>query len=101
MGDALGVLGTMAYVAGLGVLVWGISRAASRYVRRKSGRVVTGGFWGDLKDAVVSIGSAIGALVTGLAGCLGSLIGCVLFLVLGLIGLFFVVWLVKRMWEAA
>ena len=45
--------------------------------------------------------SGIGDVVGGLMGCLGSLVGCVFFLILGLVGLFFVVWLVKRMWEAA
>jgi hypothetical protein len=45
--------------------------------------------------------SAIGDAVEGVVGCIGGMIGCVFFFVLGLVGLFFVIWLLKRMWEAA
>lgn len=102
MGDALGVLGLMVFVGALFVVVAALSGAASRYDQRRKGRrVVQGSIWGDIKSAVVAICMSIGAVVAGIAGCLANLIGCVLFLVLGLVGLFFIVWLVKQMWEVA
>jgi hypothetical protein len=103
MGEALGVLGLMVFLGVIFVVIWVLSGAASRYdQRRKShGRLVAGSIWGDLQDALVAIGSGIGTLTGGLAVVLGSLIGCLLFFVLGLVGLFFVVWVIKRMWEMA
>jgi uncharacterized membrane protein len=106
MGDALGVLGLMAFLGVSFVAVWVISGAAERYFRRRRREsgvelVPAGSIWDDLKSAVLAICTGIGTLVVGLAGCLGRLIGCLLLLVLGLVGLFFVVWLIKQMWEAA
>lgn len=83
MGEVLGVLAVMAYLAVISAAVWA-------HRTRRSAR-------DDLKAGLAAIESAI----SGLGGCLASLIGCLFFLVLGLVGLFFVVWLVKRMWEAA
>jgi len=81
MGDALGILGLMAFSFSVlfFVAVW-MLRAAERCARRRDSTVelVTPGersrFWDALKIVVV---------------------------VLGLVGLFLVVWLLKRMWEAA
>jgi hypothetical protein len=64
MGDTLVFLMVIAYLAALFGLAWVILRAASRYVMRKLGRVAVGS-------------------VSGLVGCLGSLIG--------LVALFFVI----------
>lgn len=111
MGDAFGVLGLMAFLVLSFVAVWVISGAAERYLgaaerylRRKSDAALpaaSGSIWDGLKGAVGAVGSTVGGLVTGLVGCLGSLIGCLVALVLSLVGLFFMVWLVKRMLEAA
>jgi hypothetical protein len=81
MSDALGILGLAAFSFSVlfFVAVW-VLRAAERYARRRDSTVelVTPGesssFWDALKIVV---------------------------LVLGLVGLFLVVWLLKRMWEAA
>ena len=40
-------------------------------------------------------------VVEGVGGCVSGLFGCLVALVLGLVALYVVVWLVKRMWEAA
>jgi hypothetical protein len=104
MDDALGILeGLVALLGVLFVTVWVISGAAERYFRRRESSVElltpSGGIWNDLKDAVVALGSAIGAVVSGVAACLGGLIGCLFFLLIfGFVGLFFVFWLVKRLW---
>jgi hypothetical protein len=90
MGDALIFLMVMAYLAALFGLVWVLASAGSRYVRRKLGRVVVGNVKDDLKSGLAGIGSG-----SGLVGCLGGLIGCLLSIVLGLVALFFVIWLVK------
>ena len=91
MGDALIFLMVMAYLGALFGLVWVLASAGSRYVRRKLGRVVVGNVKDDLKSGLAGIGSG----VSGLVGCLGGLIGCLLSIVLGLVALFFVIWLVK------
>ena len=91
MGDALIFLMVMAYLAALFGLVWVLASAGSRYVRRKLGRVVVGNAKDDLKSGLAGIGSG----VAGLVGCLGGLIGCLLSIVLGLVALFFVIWLEK------
>jgi len=38
---------------------------------------------------------------TGLMGCLGVVVGFLLFLAICLAGLFALLWIVKRMWEMA
>jgi hypothetical protein len=91
MGDALIFLMVMAYLAALFGLVWVLASAGSRYVRRKLGRVVVGNVKDDLESGLAGIGSG----VSGLVGCLGGLIGCLLSIVLGLVALFFMIWLVK------
>jgi hypothetical protein len=91
MGDALIFLMVMAYLAALFGLVWVLASAGSRYVRRKLGRVVVGNVKDELKSGLAGIGSG----VAGLVGCLGGLIGCLLSIVLGLVALFFVIWLEK------
>jgi hypothetical protein len=45
--------------------------------------------------------TGIGNAVEGFVGCLGGLAGGLFYLVVGLGGPFVIVWLVKRMWEAA
>jgi hypothetical protein len=97
MGDVLVFLMLMAYLAALCGLAWVLVRAGSRYVTRKLGRVVVG----SVKDDLMSGAAGIGSGVSGLVGCLGGLIGCLLSIALALIALFFVFWLVKRMWEVA
>ena len=97
MGDVLVFLMLMAYLAALFGLAWVLVRAGSRYVMRKLGRVAVGGVKDDLMSGMAGIGSG----VSGLVGCLGGLIGCLLSVVLGLVTLFFVIWLVKLMWEVA
>jgi hypothetical protein len=97
MGDVLIFLMLMAYLAALFGLAWVLVRASSRYVTRKLGRVVVGSVKDDLMSGMAGIGSG----VSGLVGCLGGLIGCLLSIILALVATFFVIWLVKRMWEMA
>jgi hypothetical protein len=99
MRDVLSVLALMVYLAVLFAAVSMIARAASRYLMRKSGADLS--VAGSVQDDLKTGWAAIGSFVSGLAGCLGPLIGRLSFLVLGLEGLFFMVWLIKRMWEAA
>jgi hypothetical protein len=106
MGDALAVLVFIAFLGLIFVVLW-VIRAAERYFRRRESTVelVTrrGSIWGDLKDALVTVGAAsgaaIGTLVAGLVWCFGGLIGCVLaLLIFGFLGFFLVFWLVKWLW---
>jgi hypothetical protein len=43
----------------------------------------------------------LGGSPDGVGDFLGSLMGCLFFAVVALVGLFVIVWIVKRMWEAA
>ncbi|HEV8454750.1 MAG TPA: hypothetical protein VGQ24_07660, partial [Gemmatimonadales bacterium] len=57
--------------------------------------------WRKLPPSQRARSTGVGDAVEGLLGCLGGLAGCLFYLVVALVGLFFMVWLVKRMWEAA
>ena len=106
MDDALDILAELGALVGvLFVALWMI-RAADYFRKRESTvELVTrrGSIWGDLKDALVTVGAAsgtaIGTLVAGLVWCFGGLIGCVLaLLIFGFLGFFLVFWLVKWLW---
>jgi hypothetical protein len=60
-----------------------------------------GPFRKELQEAISDFGKFIASLVGGLVALLVGVAGCLLSVALALAGLFFVVWLLKRMWEAA
>lgn len=60
-----------------------------------------GPFRKDVQEALVDFGNFIGTLVGGLVGVLMGVAGCLLSLAIALVGLFCVIWLIKRLWEAA
>jgi hypothetical protein len=94
MGDALVLLMLMAYLAALLGLAWVVLRAGSRYVTQRLGRVVDGSVKADLMSGMASVAWVVSFIVA----LLGSFVGCLLFIILGLAVLIVVFWLVMLMW---
>ena len=60
-----------------------------------------GPFRRSVQETFAALGEGISSGCGCLAGLFAGVLGCLLRLVLALVGLFFIIWLIKRMWEAA
>jgi len=54
-----------------------------------------------LRDFAVAVGQGLGALITGVTAVVEGLVGVLVALAFFLGGLFILIWIIKRMWEAA